>query len=182
MRIFDEYLKTTIPVGRNNFTEIALDDTSDSIVLFYSTAVVKQEQREACKPFAQLAEIIRKKDLLALGKKLRVLSYDVNLHGYPEGINFEDRYPFIYIFPTTNKQEPFLKYTSKNNLQMLFTTVMEKTEIVDHKLFHETTKKSEARLKDLYYYSVIYEKFKTEGWDLKEVNERWKLMKEKDEL
>jgi len=115
-RIYPEYLQTTIPIGRNNFSEIALDDATDSIVLFYTSAVVKSEQREACVPFSRLAEIIRKKDLLGLGKQLRVLSYDVNLHGFPDGINFEEKFPFIYYFPTTNKHEPFTKYTSRNNL------------------------------------------------------------------
>jgi len=65
---------------------------------------------------------------------------------------------------------------------MLFTTVMEKTSILESKIFHDTVKKSEARIKDLYTYTIVYEKFKEGGWNLKEVNERWRSMKEKDEL
>ena len=65
---------------------------------------------------------------------------------------------------------------------MLFTTVMEKTSILESKIFHDTVNKSEARIKDLYTYTIVYEKFKEGGWNLKEVNERWRSMKEKDEL
>ena len=42
---------------------------------------------------------------------MRVVSYDINDHAFPDGIEFTLDLPLIFFFPAYNKRLPFQKYT-----------------------------------------------------------------------
>lgn len=57
--------------------------------------------------------------MLDLKQYFRVSSYDTNLNGFPEGIDYQPKHPHVYYMPAYNKAIPYRKYTGSVDVQSL---------------------------------------------------------------
>ncbi|CDW89510.1 UNKNOWN [Stylonychia lemnae] len=100
-------LNNTIVANRENFYEIAFSEGFDVVVLFYTTEVVHNVQRNIALQFNLVADAFIK---LQMQDYIKVVSYDINVNAFPEGIEFTTDLPQIYFFPAYHKKAPFKKY------------------------------------------------------------------------
>ena len=100
-------LNNTMIGNRENYRELVLSEGYDTLLLLYTTENLSNVQRNIALQFNIVADAFIQ---LRMTKTVRCVSYDVNVHSFPEGIEYTLDLPQIYFFPAYNKHPPFLKY------------------------------------------------------------------------
>lgn len=106
----EKLLRATTKTDRSNFTHYTLEEGYETIAFLYTTEVENPDQRADAKEFNAFADMVLNPELLNLGKKVRIASYDTNANAFPDGIEFTQSFPQIYYFPSFSKSTPFERY------------------------------------------------------------------------
>ena len=60
---------------------------------------------------------------------IKVISYDVNVNAFPEGIEFSNDLPAIYYFPAYHKKTPYRKYIGEGIAGPILNYIQENADI-----------------------------------------------------
>ncbi len=87
------------------------------MVLLYSTESINDAQRNVALQYNLVADAFRQLKeafpLASIGTSVRVVSYDVNVNAFPDGIEYTMDLPQILFVPAYNKRPPFRRYIGK---------------------------------------------------------------------
>jgi len=83
-------LNNTIVATRDTYNDIVLSEGFDVAILFYTTEVIHNVQRNIALQFNLVADAFIK---LGMQDYIKVVSYDINVNAFPEGIEFTTDLP-----------------------------------------------------------------------------------------
>jgi hypothetical protein len=108
-------LNNTVKADRSNFRELVFSEGYDTLLMLYTTEVIHDGQRSAAMQFNLVADAFIKLNQAFPGfaPSFRVVSYDVNVYAFPEGIDFTLKLPQIMFFPAYDKRAPYRKFTGE---------------------------------------------------------------------
>lgn len=103
------------------YNEMVDDETSDAVVLLYTSEFINDKQRGVGKVFNAFARFID--SVLDASDKIKLAALDVNRVDYPEILEFvsPERLPVIYILPAFGKdRHPIQRFVGDMSLQNLY--------------------------------------------------------------
>lgn len=107
-------MKNTIIATRYTYNELVYQEGYDVLVLLYTTEVVSDGQRTVALQFNLVGDAFRQLQQAFpdknIGTSVRVVSYDVNVNSFPDGIDYTLDLPQILFVPAYNKRPPFRRF------------------------------------------------------------------------